>query len=985
MLSQITKNFCLTEKQKKSMSIVKILKYVLMIVFLVIIQEQAFPQGKGLIIGKIIDSKTGEELIGANILLEGTNIGSSTDLNGNFEIKSVNSGTYTLIASMVGYSKLIVTEVDVKNNQSVKLDLTLTPEAIETDEVIVTARMLEDNEASLLKQRQKSNSISDAISSELISRSGSSNAADAMSKVTGASVVGGKYVFVRGLGERYSNTHLNGTELPSADPDKKSFNMDLFPSGVLENITTIKSFTPDKPGNFSGGIVDIATKSYPDKFTFKLSGSSSYNSATSLNENFLSYNGGGKDWLGMDDGSRNIPASVANPDVIIPSSSTARFNEEEAILLDEISKSFNSQMSPGQITAPVNQSYSLTMGDQIDLLNMPLGYLASFTYNREYSFYENGKSGRWKLSGNVNSVESLTELQFLNDSKGTDEVNWGGLITLNLKPDPRHEIGGDFIYTQSGQSAARFLEGRWDEQFNQNSNAVFQTRVLSYTERNLQSYQLHGKHFFESILGLSVNWSGSISTTSQIEPDTRYFTNHYSVQNIQGVDTLNYSITPSTYSLPSRYWRDMNEDGRTANLDLVLPFNVWSFRQSKLKIGGAFNEKERDFYERRFEYKLGDFSLGAPRYNGDPDYFFAPENVGVLWYDSTRNRYVFGSHIAETPDPRGGNYNGYEKVSALYSMIELPVTASLKFIGGARYEISKMEVYGKNSIGYLNNNDVLPSVNLIYLLTENMNIRSSYGKTLARPNFREKAPYANYNFAADFIFIGNPDLKRTLIDNYDIRWEWFLRPGEIIAVSGFYKFFKDPIERVINVQFVSEGGEVFYDNIDRAEVFGAEIEIRKRLDEILDVLSNFSIGTNVSLINSKVSIPAEELESIRAIDPDAKDTRQLQGQSPYIINLELSYDNMSTGTYASVFYNVFGDRLAEVSIGGTPDVFERSRPMFDFTISQNVFNNFNLRLSIKNLLNSPFKLSHEFKDAEYIRSEYRTGTSVSLGLNYSFN
>lgn len=957
----------------------KLFNYLQLIILIsMLINIQILPQNTGTISGKIVDGNSGEELIGANILLEGTNIGAASDLEGNYRITNIPVGNYTLIASMIGYTKLTVVDINITEGGVFKLDLIMLAEAIETDEVVVTARMIQDNEASLLKLRQKSNSISDAISSELISRSGSSNAADAMTKVTGASVVGGKYVYVRGLGERYSSTHLNGVELPSADPDKKSFNMDLFPTGVLDNIVTLKSFTPDKPGNFSGGIVDIATKSYPDKFTLKLSGSSSYNSVTTFNDNFLTYNGGGQDWFGMDDGTRKIPQILSNSDLTIPSASTARFDPEQAQLIDDISKSFAPEMNPKIKTAPVNQSYSISIGDQTELFNMPLGFIGSYSYSREFSSYENGKSGRWKLTGDVNTIETLSELQFLDDSKGTDEVNWGGLISLNLQPHPRHEIGTDIVYTQSGQSTARYLEGRWLEQFNDNPNAILQTRVLSYTERNLQSYQLHGKHVFDELFGLGLNWSGTIASTTQEEPDARYFTNHFNNE------TMNYSITRSTYPLPSRYFRNMNEDSKGVVVDLSIPVKVWENHQAKFKFGGAFNEKERAFTERRFEYQLGEFSLGAPRYDGNADFFFSAENVGVLRYDSTRNRYVFANTITETPDPKGGDYDGYEKVTAFYGMLEVPVFRNLKFIGGARYEIAKMNVYGKDQKGSLDDKDLLPSLNLIYQLSENMNIRSSYGKTLARPNFREKAPYANFNFAADFIFIGNPDLKRTLIDNYDLRWEWFLRPGEIIAVSGFYKYLKNPIERVINVLFASEGGEVFYENIDKAEVYGLEIEARKQLDEVTDLLSNFSIGANISVIKSEVAIPSGELEVIRDLNPKAESTRQLQGQSPFILNLELGYDNQNSGTNISLFYNVFGDRLAEISIGGTPDIFERSRPMLDLTFSQIILSNFNMRVAVKNLLNSPYKLTHEFKGAEYIRTEYKTGTSISIGFGYNF-
>lgn len=936
----------------------------------------AFAQDNASVFGKVVDSETGEELIGANIFLEGTNIGAATDIEGNFNIRNVPAGIYSLIASMIGYSKITVTDLELEPGEQKKLDITLISEAYETDEVVITARMILNNEASLLKNRQKSNSISDAISSELISRSGSSNAGDAMVKVTGASVVDGKYVYVRGLGERYSSTHLNGAELPSADPDRKSFNMDLFPTGVLDNIITVKSFTPDKPGNFSGGIVDIGTKSYPEKFTLKIHGQSSYNTIASFNDNFLTYQGGGLDWLGMDDGTRELPEILNNPDLRIPSEVTARTDEEQARLLDEISNSFNPQMSPGTKSAPINYNYSLSIGDQVQLFDMPLGYLGSLTYRRDYSFYEDGTSGRWKLTGNVNSVESLSELQLLNDSKGSDEVNWGGLVTLNLKPSLTHEIGANLIYTQSGQSNSRFLEGRWIEQLS-SENSTLQTRVLSYTERNLQSYQLHGKHVFENLAGFSINWSGTISNTTQKEPDTRYFTNHFANRQIGGRDTVIYSIAASIYPLPSRYFRDMDEDSKGLNLDLSMPFEIWENLRAKFKVGGAFNEKDRIFTENRYEYELG-----AIRYAGDPEVFFSPENVGIVDYDSQNDRYIFGNHISETPDPRGGDYNGYEKVTALYGMIELPITRSLRFIGGARYEISKMDVFGKDTSGFLDDKDLLPAASLIFQLTDNMNIRTSYGKTLARPNFREKAPYANFNFAADFIFLGNPALKRTLIDNYDLRWEWFIRPGEIIAISGFYKYFKNPIERVINVLFVSEGGEVFYDNIDKAEVMGIEIEVRKRLDEILEELSNFTVGANVSFIDSKVDIPSDELTVIRAVDPNAESTRTLQGQSPFLVNVELGYYNESSGTNASLFYNVFGDRLAEVSIGGTPDIFERSRPMLDFIFSQALLSNFVVKLSVKNILNSPYQLTHSFKGEEYVRTEFKTGSSIGLGISY---
>jgi hypothetical protein len=246
-------------------------------------------QNNGKIVGKVIDGELGDGLYGVNVILEGTTIGAASDLEGRYIIEKVPVGKYNIKFSSIGFTTKIVTDVEVKEGQSPNIEITLMPESIQTDEVVITAKAVEDSEAGLLIKRQKSSSISDAISAEAISRAGSGNAADAVTKITGASVVGGKYVYVRGLGDRYSATQLNGAELPSADPDTKSFNLDLFPSNLLDNLVTIKSFTPDKPGSFSGGLVDVATKNYPENFTFNFSASSSYNSNASLNDNFVKH------------------------------------------------------------------------------------------------------------------------------------------------------------------------------------------------------------------------------------------------------------------------------------------------------------------------------------------------------------------------------------------------------------------------------------------------------------------------------------------------------------------------------------------------------------------------------------------------------------------------------------------------------------------------------------------------------------------------
>ncbi len=384
------------------------------------------------VIGRVVDAQNGESIIGANIYFEATSMGAASDLDGTFIINNIPAGNYTLIVQMINYAELKITNFELKAGEVKKLDLSLKPEILTSEEVVVEARMILNNEATLLRERQKSNVVSDAISAESISRSGSNDAADAMKKVTGASVVDGKYVYVRGLGDRYNATMLNGAELPSMDPDKKSFQMDLLPSNLLDNIVTKKTFTPDEPGNFSGGVIDIGTKVYPEEFTVRFSAGATYVSETTGRNDFLTYPGGSKDWLGMDDGTRAIPELVKDPSVQIPTPNSARRNAEQAHFLNDVSHAFSNTMAPTFKRAPYDQSYSFSIGNQSRLFNKQFGYFGSLSYSRRYSLYNNGITGRWLLSGNTNEVNELKKDLLLNDNKGSEEILWGGLLRLSF-------------------------------------------------------------------------------------------------------------------------------------------------------------------------------------------------------------------------------------------------------------------------------------------------------------------------------------------------------------------------------------------------------------------------------------------------------------------------------------------------------------------------------------------------------------------------
>ncbi|MFK7845159.1 MAG: TonB-dependent receptor [Rhodothermales bacterium] len=944
------------------------------LVLLIVFASPAMAQ-QGTISGVIVDKDNGETLIGANVRIEGTALGSTTDLDGQYVIKGLVAGSYNLIASYIGYNPITVQNVDVLAGETTTIDLQMSSEAIGLDEVIVEARALENTEGALLRERQKSVSVSDAISAEAISRSGSGDAASAMTRVTGASVVAGKYVYIRGLGDRYSSTQLNGSTLPSADPDKQSFQLDLFPSNLLDNIVTTKTFTPDKPGNFTGGLVNVGTKNYPEAFTFQVSTSSSYNTQTSLANGFLSYQGGGSDWLGFDDGTRSIPDVFLNEDLQIPSEIEARFDPEKAVILDEVSRAFRPEMTPTSITAPVNSSASIAIGDQLTLFGRPLGYTGSISFSNSASFYDDGEAGRWELvGGQVDDIDNLTSLRSLSDTRGSEEANWGGLATLAYKLHANHEISGTYLRTQSGTTDSRFLDGSWQDL---SGNSTFETRVLGYQERALNSLQFKGEHVVE---GITAEWKASFSRNEQDEPDLRYFSSHLTVLERAGgvVDTV-YQKPASLYPAPTRFFRNLQEDNNSAGLDISVPFKGVKGLTSKFKFGGAYTRVERNFNERRFEYREAP-GLSYNSFGGDANAFFAA--TGII--DTAANgRPVFGNYIIDASSEKN-NYSGDQTVSAAYGMVDLLLTRKLRLIGGVRLEATRMTTASEDAqlaVGRLSNDDFLPSVNVVYELGENMNLRAAYTQTLARPTFRELAPYSTFDFVGDFVFSGNSTLKRTLVSNYDLRWEWFTRPGEILAASVFYKAFQNPLERVILTQ--AGNNALSIQNVESGMVAGLELEIRKRLDSITSVLKDVQVGANLSLVHSEVDIPEAELSIIRAADPNAGTTRSLVGQSPMLANLNVTYDRSEQwGSVLSLYMNVFGDRLRVVSEGAAPDIFERARTTVDLVYSQRIWRGISMKFSAKNLTDSEALLSQQFKNTDYTYQVYESGRTFSLGFTY---
>jgi len=937
--------------------------------------------------GKVTDGESGEVLLGATVrLFQGDAMkgGAYTDLEGTYTITTA-PGDYKLIISYVSYIddtlQVTATEDEVAFNETLLFQDMQIREDLKVE---IVARANRASTVNLYNQKRNSINTIDGVSVDLIQRTGDPDVASAMQRITGVTVEGGKYVYVRGLGDRYSKSTLNGAELPSLDPNRNTVQMDIFPSNLIDNVIVYKNFTPDLPGNFTGGLIDVRTKDFPDRFQLNVSASFGINDQASFQDDFLTYQTGDTDWLGYDDGTRELPQVIQ--DQLdrggVPSRTFDARDTETINALDRASKAFDTPIFPNRDQSSLNQNYQFSIGDQFDLFGRPFGYIASLTYRSNYSYYNpedhKGQTGRWKnTSSPGNITETLNRELELADEQGGREVLWGTLVKLSYKPRTAHKFSLNYMHNQGGNSTARAMVGPIPSD---DIALQFQTRTLGYLERSMNVYQLQGEHAFGSKEGqdakLTMDWIASYTNSTQDEPDLRFFSNDFRIN--QSGDTL-FDIQPNLYPPPNRFFRELDEQNLDIKVNFEIPFNGAGDQEGKIKFGGAYTDRQRDFIERRFEFREGQ---AANKYDGDPAAYFAESNLGVFVEQLGTSGLVRERVFVQDASEDRNAYEGEQTILGLYAMAEIPFTARLKSIVGARFEQTDATTTSNDQSldpGELDLDDFLPAVHFIYAIDENMNVRAGYARTLARPTFREFSPFVSFDFVGDFLLIGNPNLERTLIDNFDLRWEWYPSPSEVVTVSAFFKNFDNPIEKVINPEAANL--ELTYENVGSAEALGLEFEFRKTLGFISPSLANFQIGGNASLIRSRVDIEGSELELIQSVDPDREDRRPLYGQSPFAVNAELAYvDDVNAGIRASLSYNIFGERIAVVG-GINPNVFEQPRGLLNFSVRK-ALGNFAVRFRANNLLNPEYKQIQEYLGQEYIYQNYTVGRSYSLSLSY---
>jgi len=906
----------------------------------VLLGASVFAQN-GTIRGTVTDGETGEAMIGATVVIKGTTNGAATDIDGKYAI-SVPAGTYTIQASYVSFQTKEVKDIEVKAGQVVVQNVKLGTDAKALDVVVVTAKVERKAEVALLTMQKKSALVQDGISAEAISRAGDSNAAGAIKRVTGVSVEGGKYVYVRGLGDRYTKTTLNGADIPGLDPNRNTVQMDLFPSNLIDNMVILKTFSPDLPGNFTGGYIDITTKDFPDRFTFQASASLGFNDQATFNNNFLTHNGGNTDFLGFDDGVRQLPVSKdeRNPNANV-------FSKDYQVLTK----------SPS-----LNQSYSVSVGNQLSLGTKKFGYIAGLTYRKTNQFFESGQLGRYSVAGFVEDSETLNPNYNVTNSEAQESVLWGALLNMSLKLNDQNKIGLNLMHNQNGIKETRTQRGFLD----QDPANTFNSFAFDFQSRSLSTAQLKGEHAFgdaKEKKPIELDWIVAGTLSSADQPDLRFFA--YDVQ-------PDGTVFIATNRNQQRFYRSLQQINIDTKVNLTIPFKL-SGNDSKFKVGGAYTAKSRDFEQIVYDYAtagINRFGLADASGTFDPAVYFSTP----------------GLTIAQSSVPRD-RYNGTETVIGAYAMADLKLTSKLRVLLGARFEKTDISVVSDDPSldeGILDNADILPALNITYELKKDMNLRVAYGRTLARPVFRELAPYASYDAVGGFIAVGNPDIKRSLVDNLDLRWEMYPTPGEIITVSLFYKNIQDPIATAFAP--LAPNAEITWVNQENATVLGAELELRKKLGFI--GLKDFSIGTNITFVKSEIQIEEGELGIIRAIDPTrvtelaSKGTRPLFAQSPFLINAYLNYANENSGWSASVNFNVFGERLVVVSQRAVPDVYEKPRPALDLTVKKSLNERWKVSLRARNLLNPDYRQEIDFRSSTSVYDLSNRGRTYSLGVTY---
>lgn len=959
-------------------------RFLLIFLLLIGLLRLGFAQ-QGVIKGTVFDSKTGETLAACQLALQGTNLRAITDFEGRFELKNIAPGTYNMVFIYISYDNLIL-PVTVNKGDTVRLEVKLNSATISIKEVTVMRARRTNTEISVISDLRAGELIANGISSQQIARSQDKDASEIIRRIPGISINEGRFVIVRGLTERYNSVWFNGASTPSSEIDKRAFSFDAIPSDLIDNIYVYKTPAPELPADFSGAMINIKSKTLVDKNSLSFSYIAGYLPGTTFKE-FYSYRGGKTDWLGFDDGTRALPADFPSTTDFrnLADNSTPADKEE----ITKLGREFSRIWTPDHSNARPDQNFSISLKHRFTLGKFSVSNISTLTYSNSllaekifraaYQAYDTIKD-QPKYSYDFN------DLRYSLNVRVGALMNWTFIFGDNQKIEFRN------LFNQLGTSRTILRDGQ-----NFYGGSYERSYELAYESRATYSGQLGGQHFFNDG-ETKIDWTLGYSYGNKNQPDIRRVTS------LKGEDyPADYPFTLSV-----NFNADPTQLGRLFLKNKENIYVAGANLEHKINLGVLIPQVKTGFYTEYKDrlFRARNIGLAAANFaKFDFKLTRLPDDTANIFSDLIFNR--LDSILIETNiNPTNGfkidestnlsdSYQASNQLLAGYLGVLLPIGTAIDIYGGVRLESNHQVLDGFNEIGHpvnVNNDrlDLFPSLNLTAHLSEKLMLRMACGKTVNRPEFREIAPYAFYDFEDKATIYGNDSLKNAYINNVDARFEWYPGLGEMITIGAFYKKFDNPIEA--HLKDFGTGWNYKYYNALSATSLGAEIDIRKGLRELKDAssflafFSDFTLVFNASVIKS----------SIRNDDPTERDSvRQMQGQSPYLINAGLFYQKPDGGLSLSLLYNRIGDRIALVGDANNPHVWEMPFNSLDLTINYQITQKLAIKGGIRNIMDDTilFKQYETFnKDVtgdgigdgmvtrEQVTRQYKPGRLFRLGL-----
>lgn len=905
-------------------------------------------QAQGIILGRVVAKTDEEPLLGVTVILLELKKVVSTDVDGRFMIPNVPKGTYSMSLRYVSYNTIQKSDIVVSDSGEIYLDFVMEPANIQLANVEILATRRVNTDLAMIRNTKEAATVINAVSAQQIAKTMDRDVGEVVKRVPGVTIMDNRFVVIRGLNHRYNNVWLNQVSAPSGEADSKSFSFDAIPSGMIDNLMLYKTPSPEIPADFSGGFVSIATKGMPSEKQVSLSFSTGYQSGSTFLP-FTSVSRTVADWFGLGSAARSIPEAVP---------SKIKFSQPV-----EARVRYTALMNDGwdhrQMTALPDLRMSAVYQEVFKSDSWRLGQISALNYGNTFKIneIENRRFGIYQQT--VDAPHTKNDYE---DVQNTQDSKWGLLSNWTLELD-KSKFEFKNFFNQIGKSRYTLRNGV------DNNNGYIQRDVEHfYSSRSVFSSQLSGKKQYED-LSKKWDWTLGYSYANRSEPDRKIITYR-----------LNTDSTSAGFNQYRTFGNDIRRYFQDLQEHVVSGGSNW---EQQIKLGsikpllkaGVFSElKYRSFDARSFVYELNGNHL--------PSGYTYFNITDLMREDNVQNQGVLIKENSNKSD----SYTASSQLYAGYVGLNVPVNEKTKAYVGFRTEYNHLNLDGYESDGTDPVNidrfslRLFPSINLGYNLDDNHILRLAYGMTVNRPEFRELAPYVYYDFEQFSNVEGNISLKDAQIQNVDLRYEWYPTPSELFSLALFGKFFKHPIE---NTYFEVGGQNQFtFKNAQSASNFGVEMDVKKNLSFI--GLEHFNMVMNAAFINSRVHFDANSIERNRA----------MQGQSPYLVNLGLYYEDSEKGIKVNTMYNRIGKRIVSVGvvaqnpIEDIPDTYEMPRNVLDLNLTKSFGEKIELSLNVRDLLGEAASLKQfpmyesngkRLKREQVVR-KYVSGQNVSVQL-----